>query len=60
VAACRIVYLLRVFDIGVRPVQEPHIDTKKNFRSHYGPEVDSASNRNEYQEHFPWVKAAGA
>ena len=25
----------------------------KSFRSHYGPEVGSASNRNEYQEHFP-------
>jgi len=25
-----------------------------------GPEVDSASNRNEYQEHFLEVKAAGA
>ena len=24
----------------------------KSFRSHYGPRVDSASNRNEYQEHF--------
>ena len=32
----------------------------KFFRSHYGPGVDSASNRNEYQEHFPGVKAAGA
>ena len=32
----------------------------KSFRSHYGPGVDSASNRNEYQEHFLWVKAAGA
>ena len=32
----------------------------KPFRSHYGPEVDSASNRNEYQEHFLGVKAAGA
>ena len=30
------------------------------FRSHYGPRVDSASNRNEYQEHFLGVKAAGA
>ena len=30
------------------------------FRSHYGPEVDSASNRNEYQEYFLGVKAAGA
>ena len=24
----------------------------KSFRSHYGPGVDSASNRNEYQEYF--------
>jgi len=32
----------------------------KSFRSHYGPGVDSASNRNEYQEHFMGIKAAGA
>jgi len=32
----------------------------KSFRSHYGPWVDSASNRNEYQEYFLGVKAAGA
>ena len=32
----------------------------KSFRSHCGPEVDSASNRNEYQEHFLGVKATGA
>jgi len=32
----------------------------KSFRSHYGPGVDSASNINEYQEHFLGVKAAGA
>ena len=32
----------------------------KCFRSHYGPGVDSASNRNEYQEHLLRVKAAGA
>ena len=32
---------------------------KKSFRSHYGPGVDSASNRNEYQEYFLGVKAAG-
>jgi len=31
-----------------------------SFRSHYGPGVDSASNRNVYQEHFLGVKAAGA
>jgi len=29
-------------------------------RSHHGPGVDSASNRNEYQEYFLGVKAAGA
>ena len=32
----------------------------KTFRSHYGPGVESASNRNEYQEYFLGVKAAGA
>ena len=32
----------------------------KSFRSHCGPGVDSASNRNEYQEYFLGVKAAGA
>ena len=32
----------------------------KYFRLHYGPGVDSASNRKEYQEHFLGVKAAGA
>jgi len=35
------------------------IDTK-SFRSHYGPGVDSASNRNEYQEYFLGVKVASA
>jgi len=32
----------------------------KYFRSHFGPGVDSASNRNEYLEYFLGVKAAGA
>jgi len=32
----------------------------KSFRSDYGPGVDSASNRNEYQEYFLGVRAAGA
>ena len=32
----------------------------KSFRSHYDSGVDSASNRNEYQEHFLGIKAAGA
>jgi len=32
----------------------------KSFRSHYGPGVDSGCNRNEYQEYFLGVNAAGA
>jgi hypothetical protein len=32
---------------AVVPVEE-----EESFRSHYGPGVDSDSNRNEYQEHF--------
>jgi len=32
----------------------------KSFRSHYGPGVDSASNRNEYREYFLGLKTAGA
>ena len=32
----------------------------KSFRSRYGPGVDSASNRNEYQKYFLGVKAASA
>ena len=31
-----------------------------SFRPHYDPVVDRASNRNEYQEYFLWVKTAGA
>ena len=32
----------------------------KSFRSHYGPGVGSSFNRNEHQENFLGVKAAGA
>jgi len=32
----------------------------KSLRSHYGPGVDTASNRNEYQEYFLGVKKDGA
>jgi hypothetical protein len=31
-----------------------------SFRLHYGPGVDSACNRNEYQGYIQGVKAAGA
>ena len=30
-----------------------------SFHPHYGPKVDLASNRNEYQEYFLGVKVAG-
>ena len=32
----------------------------KSFRSHYGPGVNSASNRNEYPEYFLGIKVADA
>ena len=32
----------------------------KSFRSHYDLGVDSASNRNQYQEYFLGAKAVGA
>jgi hypothetical protein len=32
----------------------------KYFLPHYGPDVDSASNRNEFQDYLLWVKAAAA
>jgi hypothetical protein len=31
-----------------------------HWRPHYGPGVDSASNRDEYQDYFLGVKTAGA
>jgi len=42
-----------------RDLQINSKDYDEIFRSHYGPGVDSVSNRNEYQEHFLVVKAAG-
>ena len=36
-----------------------HWNWSFSFRPHYGPGVDSASNRKEYQEYFLGVKAAG-
>jgi len=47
-----------VLDVSRVTVLEFFIDIK-SFHSHYGPRVGSASNRNEYQEHFQGVKAAG-
>ena len=32
----------------------------QSFRQHYVPGIDSASNRNAYQEYFLGVKAVGA
>jgi hypothetical protein len=36
------------------------LSLSKSFLPHYGQEVDSASNRNEYQKFFLGVKTAGA
>ena len=36
-----------------------NFSSTQSFQLHYGPGVDSASNRNEYQEYFLGVKAAG-
>jgi len=49
----------KVADLIPAGVSGFFIDTK-SFKSHYGPGVDSASNRNEYQEYFLGVKAASA
>jgi hypothetical protein len=32
----------------------------ESFRQYYGPGFDSASNKNEYQDYFLWVKTVGA
>ena len=37
-----------------------HWNFSVTYRSHYGPGVDSASNRKEYQVYFLRVKAADA
>jgi hypothetical protein len=37
-----------------------NVSLTKSFRSHCGPGVNSASNRNEYQEYFLQVKEARA
>jgi len=37
-----------------------HFSFTQAFRPHYGPGVDSASNRNEHQGYLLVVKAAGA
>jgi hypothetical protein len=42
---------------GRSPVQVPDkVDFFQSFQQHYGPGVDSASNRNEYQESSWGVK----
>jgi hypothetical protein len=35
-------------------------NNEESFRSHHGPGVDSASNRNEHQKYFLVEKTAGA
>jgi len=49
-----------VLQIGRSLVRSQVVSDIKSLRSHYGSGVDSASARNEYQEYFLGVKAAGA
>jgi len=49
-----------VLQIGKSFVRFQMVSLEFFIRSHYGPEVDSASNRNEYQKYFLGVKAASA
>ena len=49
-----------VLQIRRSPVLSQFLIDIKSFQSHYGPGVDSASNRNEYQERYLEVKAASA
>ena len=42
------------------PVVSLDFSVTYSFRLHHGPGVDSAPSKNEYQEHFLGVKAAGA
>jgi hypothetical protein len=48
-----------VLQTGRSRVRFPVVSLE-SCRLHYGPGVDSASNRNEYQEYFLGVKTAGA
>jgi len=62
---CRELHLITLAYLGRSLVRSQLVSMEffihiKAFRSHYGPGVDSASNRNEYQEHFLGVKVAGA
>jgi len=45
---------------GRSRVRFPMVSMTYSFRPHYGPGIDSASGRNEYQEYFVGVKAVGA
>jgi hypothetical protein len=41
------------FGVGFEPVVRQNIEwMTESFRPHYGPGIDSASNRSEYQEYF--------
>ena len=52
-----IIIIIAVLQIGRSLVRSQLVPLEffidiKSIRSHYGPGVNSASNRNEYQEHF--------
>ena len=43
-----------------KPEGQWNFSLTKSFSLHYGPGLDSASNRNEYQEYFLGVNVADA
>ena len=45
---------------GRSQVRFPMVSMTYSFQPHYGPGVDSASNRNKNQEYFLGVKGSGA
>jgi hypothetical protein len=49
-----------VEELRYKPMVSLNFLLTHSFRLHYGRGVDSASNRNEYQEYFLGIKAAGA
>jgi hypothetical protein len=57
---CRLVALVTILQAGRSGVRVPMRWNFSSFQPHYGPGVDSASNRNEYQEPSWGVKGAGA
>jgi hypothetical protein len=49
-----------MLQVGATGIEEEEEEEEESFQPHYGPGVDSASNRNEYQQSCWEKRAAGA